>query len=232
MRFGCGRAAAHFIYNPQGIYFSHIFAKKELMEQPDRMRMPKTRRNKRLKRVRRKRERQIVRADKKFDRRYDRLERKSVRVAKRSEKAGDKYLDKVGKIAGKAMTKEQEYSKGGKVAYKHGGKLKVNRRRAKHKDEDGNMVKVKVNKDGSVKKAKYRVSDEPKNRQVAISNMGHMHNRVLDERRYHSERKKADKYIKTVRKNVKRAATENSDAYEDRIRRKKKIKNLSELKKR
>ena len=156
------------------------------------------------------------------------------RVAKAlgSKGAAGKHMKRIDKAAAKAMEKEKKikggvdygYSKGGKVAYNDGGKLKVNRRRAKYKDEDGNMVKVKVNKDGSVKKAKYRVSDESKNRQVAISNMGHMHNRVLGRRGEIADKK----FAKKVSKSIKRGET--SEAYDDMIRRKKKVKNLSKLK--
>ena len=54
-------------------------------------------------------------------------------------------------------------------------KKKVDRRRAKVKDSDGNMVKVKLDKRGDVKKAKYAVGQPSgKKRMDAISEMGNL----------------------------------------------------------
>ena len=98
MRFGCGRAAAHIIYNPQGIYFSHIFAKKEPMEEPKYDRMPRTRRNRRLKRVRKAAERKMNRSEARY------------RVAKAlgSKGAAGKHMKRIDKAAAKAMEKEKK----------------------------------------------------------------------------------------------------------------------------
>ena len=102
-------------------------------------------------------------------------------------------------------------------------KKRVNRRRAKTVDERGNRIKVKVDRKGNFKRAKT-YSDEPINE--VIDKVGRLHQDVQKRQR----RIAANKRLKRIKRDVKRAATETSQAYEDRIRRKAKIKDISKLK--
>jgi|TARA_R100000081_G_C4793343_1_gene159182 hypothetical protein len=102
-------------------------------------------------------------------------------------------------------------------------KKRVNRRRAKTIDERGNRIKVKVDRKGNFKRAKT-YSDEPINE--VIDKVGRLHQDVQKRQR----RIAANKRLKRIKRDVKRAATETSQAYEDRIRRKAKIKDISKLK--
>jgi len=54
-------------------------------------------------------------------------------------------------------------------------KKKVDRRRAKVRDSEGNMVKVKLDREGNIKKAKYSVGQPTGKRRLdAISKMGEL----------------------------------------------------------
>lgn len=81
MRFGSAHAARAYIYNPQGIYFSHIFAKNKHMK--------------------------AVKKQKRMDRAKKRLSKKLDRLDRRYEKGMDpgKYLDKVDKKGSRALKK-------------------------------------------------------------------------------------------------------------------------------
>lgn len=61
--------------------------------------------------------------------------------------------------------------------YSKGGKLKVGKRKAKFKDEEGNFYKIKTTKDGSqVKKFKHNTK---KSHAEAIDKLGRLHKEVL-----------------------------------------------------
>jgi len=102
-------------------------------------------------------------------------------------------------------------------------KRRVNRRRAKTIDERGNRIKVKVDRQGNFKRAKTH-SDESIDK--VIDKVGRLHQDVQKRQK----RIAANKYLKRVKRDVKRASTETSQAYDERIRRKSKVKDISKMK--